>query len=137
MNSEEDLDLAKRLAYVRKEHNCTRVRLSEEIGVPYGTIAKYETGEREAGHRYLIKLARAFNVTTDYILGLSEIKRPQEDQSHEEQSAVDYNKIAEIVQALGYIRPSEDLTDIDLKFLLGLGEMLQAWSMSRNERGQG
>ena len=129
-----------RLVYVRKKFGYTRARLSEEIGVPYGTIAKYESGEREPGHTYIIKIADKFGVTTDYILGLEDEKAPpspaEPDQEEPGRSLLSEDAVEEILVSLGYIRPGQDLTDSDLQFLLGVGQILEAW-FRKSEEGSG
>ena len=64
------MELSKRLVEIRENHGYSRKKLSEELGVPYGTITKYETGKREPGYGYVVKLAQLFGLTTDYILGI-------------------------------------------------------------------
>jgi len=64
------MDLSERLVAIRQQHGYTRKRLAEELGRPYTTITKYENGEREPGHAYIIEIAKKFHVTTDYILGI-------------------------------------------------------------------
>ena len=66
-------ELSKRLTKIREERGYKRTELAEMLGIPYRTITNYETGEREPGHPYIIKIAKLFNVTTDYILGLENI----------------------------------------------------------------
>lgn len=66
------MTVSERLTEVRKNHGYTRTRLAEELKKPYRTITNYETGEREPGHDYIIKIAKMFGVTTDYLLGLSD-----------------------------------------------------------------
>ena len=74
------MTLSQRLVKVREENGYTRKRLSEELGKPYATITKYETGEREPGHSYIVEIAKKFGVSADYILGIddnTERKNPQ------------------------------------------------------------
>ncbi|MDY3281449.1 helix-turn-helix domain-containing protein [Dysosmobacter sp.] len=66
------MSLPEKLKEVRRQHGCTRRQLAEELGRNYATITKYENGEREPGHTYLVEIARKFGVTTDYLLGLEE-----------------------------------------------------------------
>lgn len=66
------MSISERLIEIRKNNGYTRTRLADELGKPYRTITNYETGEREPGHDYIIQIAKMFNVTTDYILGLSD-----------------------------------------------------------------
>lgn len=64
------MDISERLVAIRQQHGYTRKQLAEELGRPYTTITKYENGEREPGHAYIIEIAKKFHVTTDYILGV-------------------------------------------------------------------
>lgn len=47
------MELSERLKRIRKDNGYTRERLAQELGLSYGTVAKYETGEREPGHGYI------------------------------------------------------------------------------------
>ncbi len=64
------MGIPERLVKIREVNGYTRKKLAEELGRPYATITKYETGEREPGHAYIIEIAKKFGVTTDYILGI-------------------------------------------------------------------
>ena len=63
--------LPERLVKIRKEKGYTRKELSDLLGIPYRTLTNYENGEREPGHSFIVRIAKEFNVTTDYLLGLS------------------------------------------------------------------
>lgn len=67
------MGIPERLVEIREKNGYTRKRLSDELGRPYRTITKYETGEREPGHSYIVEIARKFGVSTDYILGVSDL----------------------------------------------------------------
>ena len=71
------MSIPERLVEIREKNGYTRKRLAEELGRPYATITKYESGEREPGHTYIIEIAKKFGVTTDYILGISDQNQPQ------------------------------------------------------------
>ena len=62
-NLREDMDL--RQADVAKYLNCSQVAYSY-----------YEIGARDIPTGVLIKLAKYFHCSTDYLLGLSDIKNP-------------------------------------------------------------
>ena len=64
--------LPERLVKIRKEKGYTRKELSDLLGIPYRTLTNYENGEREPGHSFIVRIAKEFNVTTDYLLGLSD-----------------------------------------------------------------
>lgn len=71
------MSISERLVKIREQNGYTRKRLAEELGRPYTTITKYESGEREPGHTYIIEIAKKFGVTTDYILGISQLEGSQ------------------------------------------------------------
>lgn len=70
------MGIPERLVKIREMNGYTRKKLSEELGRPYATITKYETGEREPGHSYIIEIAKKFGVSTDYILGIQNVPVP-------------------------------------------------------------
>ena len=55
----------------------TQGRLGEALGVSRGSVSFYENGERTPDADFLIKASRYFNVSTDYLLGLSEFKNQE------------------------------------------------------------
>ena len=62
------MGISERLVYTRERAGCSRSQLARELGRPYSTITKYETGEREPSHAYLVEVARRFGVSADYLL---------------------------------------------------------------------
>lgn len=61
-----------RLKALRKEAGYTRVELANKLNMPQTTLRNYENDVREPGHDFLIMIAKEFNTTTDYLLGLTE-----------------------------------------------------------------
>lgn len=57
-----------RLKELRKQHNITQLKLAMDLGLNRNAISRYETGEREADYKTLIKLAEYFDVSIDYLL---------------------------------------------------------------------
>ena len=62
---------SERLKLLRRERNITQAQLAQEMHVSKGTIAMWETGQREAGFSKLSDLSSFFDVTIDYLLGRS------------------------------------------------------------------
>ena len=60
---------------LRKEMNITMRQASQIIGIPYTTYVSYEKGDREPNSEMLVKIASSFNVTVDYLLGRSDVKK--------------------------------------------------------------
>ncbi len=64
-------EIAKEL---RLSKNLTQTQLAERMWVKKSIISAYETDARPPSLDMLIKYAKEFNVTTDYLLGLQEHK---------------------------------------------------------------
>ena len=58
------------LKYLRAEKGVGQVELATAIGVSKGIISLWENGLREPNMSSLIKLAKYFNVTIDYLVGI-------------------------------------------------------------------
>lgn len=61
-----------RVKELRTEKNINQVELSAEIGVSKGIISLWENGLREPGMYSLIQLAKFFEVSIDYLVGISD-----------------------------------------------------------------
>lgn len=61
-----------RLIDLRRRRNISQVRMGMELGVSQSSISAYEVGTRIPYADFIIKAANYFNVSADYILGLSD-----------------------------------------------------------------
>lgn len=61
-----------RLKALRLEKGVTLKEISSCIGVGLMTYAHYEYGDREPSFETLIKLCNYFDVSADYLLGLTD-----------------------------------------------------------------
>lgn len=64
------------LKQLRKEHGYTQTDLAKLIGMEQNNYSKYERGEREIGRKTIIKLCQIYNISADYLLGLTDEPRP-------------------------------------------------------------
>jgi transcriptional regulator with XRE-family HTH domain len=64
----------KRLRIIRKEKNLTQADLGKLLEVSSSTIGMYEQERRDPDTDTVIKLADYFNVTTDWLLGISDVR---------------------------------------------------------------
>ena len=62
-----------RLKYLRKTKGVTQKEVAFALGITLSAYSNYEQGLREPSNEILIKLCRYFDVSADYLLGLSEI----------------------------------------------------------------
>ncbi len=72
-----------RLKSLRKEKNINQEVLANLLGIEIAGISKLETGRVPLKDEYIIKLAKYFDVSTDYLLGKSDIKNPEKIQLDE------------------------------------------------------
>jgi len=52
--------------------SLTQKEVAEYFSIGHSTLACYETDKRQIPHDIIIKMARFFEVTTDYLLGLED-----------------------------------------------------------------
>lgn len=65
------LIVGERLRELRKSRAYSRRELAEALEIGEANIQRYEAGESDAISENVIKIARHFNVSTDYLLGLT------------------------------------------------------------------
>ena len=64
------VDFGKKLKKMRLESGYTQQQLATKLGITKSVVSYYELQERYPSPEVLIRLARIFNVSTDYLLGL-------------------------------------------------------------------
>lgn len=87
-----------RIKDLRKKHKITQMELSEYLNISQSTLALYESKKRAVSVDIIIKIAQFFNVTTDYLLGLSD--NPGFETVHGEQLTDDENKLIDTYRSL-------------------------------------
>lgn len=65
-----------RIRNLREDADLTQAEIGEQINVPQRTYAYYERGERMIPPQVLIALAEFHQVSVDYLLGLTDQKKP-------------------------------------------------------------
>lgn len=63
---------ARRLKELRKSEGMSQSLLASKIGVAQSNVSDWENDISRPEYENLIKLANIFDVTTDYLLGLSD-----------------------------------------------------------------
>lgn len=61
-----------KLKELRQNHNVTQKQIAEHIGVTSVSVQRFEYGDRRPSLENIIKLCQFFNVSADYLLGLSD-----------------------------------------------------------------
>lgn len=69
------MNYQQRIKELRKEKGKTQQEIADILNTERGYYNKYEKGKHPLPIEHLIKLTKYYNVTSDYILGLSDKKR--------------------------------------------------------------
>ena len=69
-----------RIKQLRNEKNINQDVLAKLLGLEIAGISKLETGRVPLKDEYIVKLAEYFGVSTDYLLGKSDIRNPEKAQ---------------------------------------------------------
>lgn len=67
--------LGQRICEMRASFGWSQVELSKRLGVAKQTVSNWENENIQPSIEMLVRLAKLFNVTTDYLLGLDNIPR--------------------------------------------------------------
>ena len=65
-----------RIKDLREDNDITQKELAEYLHIKQNTYSQYENGQRQLPIDALIALAKFYNTSTDYILGLTSEKKP-------------------------------------------------------------
>ncbi len=65
-----------RLRDIREDKDLKQADIAKILNVTQQTYSRYETGEISIDKNSLIKLAKYYNTSVDYILGLTDERKP-------------------------------------------------------------
>lgn len=60
----------------RKKFNLTQTNVADKLGIMQQTYYKYENDKMTPSAEFVLKLANAYDVSADYLLGRSDEPRP-------------------------------------------------------------
>lgn len=63
-----------KLKAIRQEHGITQKQLADVMGLAVATISSYETGGNYPSADVLIRICKYFDISADYMLGLSDTR---------------------------------------------------------------
>ena len=63
-----------RIRDLREDADMNQTQIAEMLGMSQTGYSKYETGENDIPTTVLIKLARFYNTSIDYLLGETDLK---------------------------------------------------------------
>ena len=62
-----------RIKDLREDRDLRQIDVAEEVGIDQRSLSNYETGKTNPDSEIVIRLARFFGVTCDYLLGVSDV----------------------------------------------------------------
>ena len=70
-----DKTITERIKKLRKRRDITQTEMAKKLSVTQSTYAHYERGSRDPTYTTFIKICQIFDVSADYLLGLSDTKK--------------------------------------------------------------
>lgn len=68
------MDFCQKLRLLREEEGETQAQLAKRLGVAQSTVAQWEAGTRKPSAEAVVALARCFDTSADFLLGLVDEK---------------------------------------------------------------
>ncbi len=68
-----------RIRDMREDRDLTQKQLADHLHIRQNTYSQYETGQRQLPLDVLIALARYYKTSADYLLGLTDERKPYPD----------------------------------------------------------
>ena len=117
------------LISLKKKSGKTIKQIADESGVPIGTLNKLFAGQTKDPKLDTIR-------AVVYALGftLDDLEEKEHAPMLPEESTgakVDPQRVWDLLVSMGFVKPGEDLTDSDLRFLMSVGEIIRAWFAER------
>jgi len=71
-----NMDFITRLKELRDDADMKQIELAKKLNVKPSVVSKYENNHTQPNYMTIIKIADVFNVSVDYLLGISSVKNP-------------------------------------------------------------
>ncbi len=68
--------MLRRIKDLREDHDIKQIAIADHLHIAQNTYSQYENGQRQLPLTILIQLAQFYHVSTDYLLGLTDIQTP-------------------------------------------------------------
>lgn len=68
--------LSQRIKMLREEADMSKTELADKLNIGISSISQYETGDRVPSDDVKINIAKLFDVSLDYLMGISNIRNP-------------------------------------------------------------
>ncbi len=68
------MEITQRIRNIREDKDLTQQQVADGIGVKREQYRRYETGENEMKVSHIIKLCEFYDLSADYIIGITDIE---------------------------------------------------------------
>lgn len=68
--------IGKKIRELRKQKGLTQTQLADELNVEFSNVSKWELGKNDPSKELIAKMAKLFNVSIEYLLGISDNPTP-------------------------------------------------------------
>ena len=68
--------LIERIKMLREEANMSKSELANKLNIGISSVSQYETGDRIPSDEVKINIAKLFDTSLDFLMGLSNIRNP-------------------------------------------------------------
>lgn len=92
--------MGSRIKQLREKRGLIQEMLAAKLGITQQMLSKYERDVTLIKVDVLKKIAEYFNVTTDYLLGVSDVKRDLQGQMKENETLDEYYDLVEVYKEL-------------------------------------
>lgn len=121
MKTSYDMCFAERTKKIRTEKNISQDKLAVAIEYSQSAIALWEAGNREPSVDAVVNFANYFNLSVDYLLGLSNDKQP-----------FDKAIVSSFADRLKELRLESELTQDELAEKTGISQSsIAAWEVGK------
>ena len=104
----------KRLLELLDENDITQIELAKRIGITNVTISRYIGGERKPRIEIVVKMAEFFHVSTDYLLGLSDVRETFENNN------ASVSKIHSKLDSMRLLNTKKELSNSQINMIVKL-----------------
>ena len=70
--------IGERLAEIRKDHGDRQYDLAQKLNVTVSAVRSWEQDKSSPSYETLVSICKLYDVSSDYLLGLSRVEREEE-----------------------------------------------------------
>lgn len=127
-----------RLRELRASEGITQLQMAEILDISKSNISKYEAGTVEPGIDTIVKIAKFFNVTTDYLFGMKKGGDTMETEEKISEIAQDINNTGgenmRLAENMRFLRTQKGLNQRQFADELGVsGAAVAMWETGKRE----